>query len=58
MGKLEDADQIIEALRESDSIRQLWQAYQRINEYTSGISYEDVVNSVEKFAERISSVKL
>lgn len=57
LDKLEDADRIIVALRESDSIRQLWQAYQRRNEYTSGISYKDVVNSVEKFAERISSIK-
>lgn len=46
LDKLEDADRIIAALRESDSIRQLWQAYQRRNEYTSGISYKDVVNSV------------
>lgn len=57
LDKLEDADRIIAALSESDSIRQLWQAYQRRNEYTLGISYEDVVNSVEKFAERISSIK-
>lgn len=57
LDKLKDADRIIAALRESESIRQLWQAYQRRNEYTLGISYEDVVNSVEKFAERISSIK-
>lgn len=57
LDKVEDADRIIAALRGSDSIRQLWQTYQRRNEYTSGISYKDVVNSVEKFAERISSIK-
>lgn len=57
LDKVEDADRIIAALKESESIRQLWQAYQRRNEYTLGISYEDVVNSVEKFAERISSIK-
>lgn len=57
LDKLKDADRIIAALRESESIRQLCQAYQRRNEYTLGISYEDVVNSVEKFAERISSIK-
>lgn len=57
LDKLKDADRIIAALRESESIRQLWQAYQRRNEYTLGISYEDVVNSVKKFAERISSIK-
>lgn len=53
LDKLEDADRIIAALRESESIRQLWQAYQRRNEYTSGISYEDVVNSVELFKRKV-----
>lgn len=53
LNKLEDADRIIAALRESDSIRQLWQAYQRRNEYTLGISYEDVVNSVELFKRKV-----
>lgn len=53
LDKVEDADRIIAALRESDSIRQLWQTYQRRNEYTSGISYEDVVNSVELFKRKV-----
>lgn len=53
LDKLKDADRIIAALRESESIRQLWQAYQRRNEYTLGISYEDVVNSVEKFKQKL-----
>jgi len=51
--KLEDSERIIQALKQSDSITLLWQAYQRRNEYAHGISYEDVMDSVEKYAEMI-----
>ena len=50
---LTDYPEIMKEIRESDTLRKLWEKYSRENEYAKDISFDDTCNTIQTIMDAI-----